>query len=199
MQARVFTLSVPAPRQSSKILWYCKDQLKFQKLLLVAYPQQKQEEIRGTQEKQWKRRETSKAKCFPYKRPSGALHQTSSSVNSLLRSCQQEVPLSALLCLSKCSHSIKGALERLVLTQRKPGSRLPPPPNPESQNKGDYLLPLQHFHLFPLFLPWAPHFPLLFFMCFKGWFSKNFLLLPTLQRLVLLLRKHFLRKVLWPL
>lgn len=115
----------------------------------------------GIRRKQERGRETSKDNCFPYKRVSRASDQTSSSVNSFLRSCQQEFPPS-VRCFVYQSAPI------VLRDHWSNDSYLPtPPPDTESQNTSDYLLPHQHYHLVrPFFLP--PAHSVLLFMCFKS-------------------------------
>lgn len=113
--------------------------------------------------KQERGRETSKDKCFPYKRVSRASDQTSSSVNSFLRSCQQESPPPSSVCCF-----VYQSAPIVLRGHWSNDSYLPtPPPDTESQNTSDYLLPHQHYHLVrPFFLP--PAHSVLLFMCFKS-------------------------------
>lgn len=64
----------------------------------------------------WRKRETSKDKSFPYKRAIGAPDQTSSSVNSLLRSCQQEGPLQHVALSIKVLSKYWGGTGAMILT-----------------------------------------------------------------------------------
>ena len=104
-------------------------------------------------------RETSKDKCFPYERASRASDLTSSSVNSLLRSCQQEVPLQhaalSIKVLPQYSEGtgavILASLPSHTESQGAPPSPTPCHPDTESQNRGDYLLPPPPAH--PPLLP----------------------------------------------
>lgn len=114
-------------------------------------------------------KDTSKAKCFPYKKASRAIDETSSSVNSLLRSCQQEVPLQ-LHALSPTA--LRGhwssALCHVQPNSYKKAKMLHSAPHPPWQwitKINTVPSPCQHFHPHPSFK----------LMCSKGSSSRSFL------------------------
>lgn len=159
-------------------------------------PQQRERKVR--------KRETSKDKCFPYKRASGALDQTSSSVNSLLRSCQQEVPLQlaalSIKVLTYCwgstgavlfatsppsSYKKAGPLflnHKIKVNISSHPSRHPPPFPFSSLQLGAASVLL---HVFQRYL--SQNFP---FLCLPPPLPPS----ATLQTIVLFLGKHFFTK-----